>query len=553
MKKFKFFSSLTTILVGSSLLSPLLTSCTKTYKLSIKELKQEVIKTFYNLTSITHTSNVRTNNEYNNLRNIKNYYKSIVQSYNLTWVEQPDDLSHQYEGNAYFDIPATNGYQNNPAIILQAHMDIVYVNKDPHTNKYNYKINLVNTFDSQGNNIIKSDGMTNIGADNGIGVATILALAKYQDKFNHGLIRCILTTDEEQGCNGAQYVPSSWFKYQNKKIKYLLNLDWETLDQICVASSGVYRPIYSCNFNSDQITNLSSNSNYTTYKFKSCGFKGGHNLNASIHANALLPLLGCIKDISYDYSDYCISYMITPDTWSEQTTNIPKSAEICISFNTDGDDITNEINGDLQVLRNMIVNNYEDENKDAICSVEKVSNPTKALTKQVSSNIFNMLINLPNGKIVYDKFNPIEDISGNLSPLYLDLNIDQPQFSVMSMLRAYNDKTISEYNTDMDKLYTDYLSTYPNAKITTQASYPAWVGNDNRLIKKVQDGYKDIKLKPESVFVNSGLENSMFVDKVKNIATIGPTIVNSHEVEETLYVDTLDPYLEVVLYVLEHI
>ena len=123
----------------------------------------------------------------------------------------------------------------------------------------------------------------------------------------------------------------------------------------------------------------------------------------------------------------------------------------------------------------------------------------------------------------------------------------------MSMLRAYNDKTISEYNTDMDKLYTDYLSTYPNAKITTQASYPAWVGNDNRLIKKVQDGYKDIKLKPESVFVNSGLENSMFVDKVKNIATIGPTIVNSHEVEETLYVDTLDPYLEVVLYVLEHI
>ena len=107
-----------------------------------------------------------------------------------------------------FDIPASNDGKNIPTVILQCHVDMVCVSVDDKVNE-DFEIVLEESKAADGKPIIHSkDNKTTIGADNGVGIATLFALAKNRDKFKHGKIRCILTTDEENGFYGASQVPT---------------------------------------------------------------------------------------------------------------------------------------------------------------------------------------------------------------------------------------------------------------------------------------------------------------------------------------------------------
>ena len=75
---------------------------------------------------------------------------------------------------------------------------------------------------------MKAKGTT-LGADDGSGIAAMLAVAELRDKFNHGPIRCILTADEEPGMQGASAL---WDEQKNlvdhnEGYDYLLNIDGE--------------------------------------------------------------------------------------------------------------------------------------------------------------------------------------------------------------------------------------------------------------------------------------------------------------------------------------
>ncbi|MCF0117869.1 MAG: hypothetical protein HUJ61_07495 [Bacilli bacterium] len=109
----------------------------------------------------------------------------------------------------YFDIPASKDGQDIKPIILQGHIDMVYDNVDKQVDKHNVKIDLVDETINGERVIHSKDYKTSIGADDGISVSLMLVLAKHRDEFKHGLIRCVLTTDEEPGLIGAEQIPAS--------------------------------------------------------------------------------------------------------------------------------------------------------------------------------------------------------------------------------------------------------------------------------------------------------------------------------------------------------
>ncbi len=130
-------------------------------------------------------------------------------------------------GNVIISKPATKGMEDRKAIVLQSHLDMVHQkNNDTDFD-----------FDNQGIEMyidgdwVRAKGTT-LGADNGLGVATIMAILESTD-IAHPAIEALFTIDEETGMTGAKELDSSILKGD-----ILLNLDTEEDDEIGIGCAG---------------------------------------------------------------------------------------------------------------------------------------------------------------------------------------------------------------------------------------------------------------------------------------------------------------------------
>ncbi|HLX11519.1 MAG TPA: beta-Ala-His dipeptidase, partial [Bacteroidota bacterium] len=130
-------------------------------------------------------------------------------------------------GNVLVRKPASAGKEHSPSMALQGHLDMVCeknagtvhdFTKDP--------IELVRK-----NGTIMANGTT-LGADNGIAVATNLAIME-DNSIAHGPLEFLFTIDEEVGLGGASHLQPGWLK-----SKTLLNLDSEEEGALYVGCSG---------------------------------------------------------------------------------------------------------------------------------------------------------------------------------------------------------------------------------------------------------------------------------------------------------------------------
>ncbi len=134
-----------------------------------------------------------------------------------------EDAAH----NVYVAKPATPGMENRKGVVLQAHLDMV-------PQKNNDKV-----FDFENDPIdayidgdwVTADGTT-LGADNGIGVAAILAVLE-DDTLPHGPLEALFTATEETGMDGAFGLEPGLLRGD-----ILLNLDSETEGELYVGCAG---------------------------------------------------------------------------------------------------------------------------------------------------------------------------------------------------------------------------------------------------------------------------------------------------------------------------
>ena len=130
-------------------------------------------------------------------------------------------------GNVIIKKPASEGMENRKTLILQSHLDMVHQkNNDTQFD-----------FDTQGIEMfvegdwVKAEGTT-LGADNGLGVATMMAILESTD-IAHPAIEALFTIDEETGMTGAMQLDASLLSGE-----ILLNLDTEEDDEIGIGCAG---------------------------------------------------------------------------------------------------------------------------------------------------------------------------------------------------------------------------------------------------------------------------------------------------------------------------
>ncbi|MBQ7566432.1 MAG: M20/M25/M40 family metallo-hydrolase [Oscillospiraceae bacterium] len=130
-------------------------------------------------------------------------------------------------GNVFMTLPASRGYENEPPILLQAHMDMVWKKDDGvrfHFEKDAIRLRI------EGDHLT-ADGTT-LGADNAVGMATMLALAD-DPAIPHPPLELLFTVEEETGLHGAR-------KFDKSRIRArrMLNMDCGYTDVLCVSSAG---------------------------------------------------------------------------------------------------------------------------------------------------------------------------------------------------------------------------------------------------------------------------------------------------------------------------
>ena len=163
-------------------------------------------------------------------------------------------------GNVLIKKPASPGYENHPAVVLQSHIDMVWQkNKETQFDFATQGIQMILDGDW-----VRANGTT-LGADNGIGVATILATLASKT-LKHPPLEATFTIDEETGMTGAKELDPNWLKG-----RVLLNLDTEADNELTIGCAGGADVTAEASY---PVETLSQE--YQPFQLVVRGLKGGH-------------------------------------------------------------------------------------------------------------------------------------------------------------------------------------------------------------------------------------------------------------------------------------
>ena len=184
---------------------------------------------------------------------IAEYLRKFALENNLECI--PDKI-----GNVIIRKKASPGYENRRTVILQSHLDMV-CEKNADT-AHDFDVDAIKPrIDGQW---VKATGTT-LGADDGIGIAAMLAILESQD-IQHGPVEALFTVDEETGLTGAFALEAGQLKG-----RILLNLDSEDEGQLFIGCAGGKDTVASVPLETEAVP-----ADHIAMKASITGLKGGH-------------------------------------------------------------------------------------------------------------------------------------------------------------------------------------------------------------------------------------------------------------------------------------
>ncbi len=430
-------------------------------------------------------------------------------------------------GNVVISKPASSGMEGKPTVILQSHMDMVCeknsdVDHDFTKDPIKFKLN---------GDILTADGTT-LGADDGIGVATTLAILK-DNTLKHGPIEGLFTVDEETGLTGAFALESDMLTG-----KILLNIDSEDFGVVTVGCAGggdskIKLPLKTQPISKDMENML----------IKISGLRGGHS-GVDAHeqrGNAIKLLARMLWKTSQNYDFY-----LADIKGGDKHNAIPREAYAKVSIDKAD---KNKFISDLKSEEKDILGEIKPIDPNFKMDVEDIEKPDKVLDKNSQNNLLNLLHGLPHGvdKMSYD-ISGLVETSTNLATVILDGNNAimglSSRSSIASALQDFRDRIHA-------------IANLSGATVSEETPYPGWKPNlDSNLLKLSKKIFKDMYGKDPTVeAIHAGLECGIIGEKFPgmDMISIGPTIKYPHSPEEQVHISTVDKFYKFVLKILEEV
>lgn len=436
-------------------------------------------------------------------------------------------------GNVLIRKPASAGYESHPGVILQAHMDMVPQKESG--KRHNFETDPIEAYVEDNGEWVTANGTT-LGADNGIGVATALAILADKSVV-HPPLEAFFTVDEETGMYGAFALEGGWLQG-----KTLLNLDSETEGELYIGCAGGVDGTATFRY-----LPVPTEEGDIALRVRLAGCKGGHS-GCDIHlqrANACKLLFRFLKDAVANYEA-----RVARVEGGSLRNAIPREAEAVITIPADAlDDVMNLVD-DYETL---FVTEY-DGIEDAISlSAEQVDCPKVEMPEDVQDFLIHAITICPHG--VYRMLTDTPDIvetSNNLAMIEFAEEGEEHVIRVQCLTRSAVESRKRELREIIQSTFA-----IAGADVEFSGDYPGWKPNTHSaIVQKMTEVYKrDFGSEPRIVIIHAGLECGIIGRNYPgmDMVSFGPTIAHPHSPDERVNIATVQKFYELLLATLKEL
>ena len=429
-------------------------------------------------------------------------------------------------GNVIIRKPATAGMEDRKCVTLQSHLDMVHQKNN----------DTVFDFDTQGIDMcIDGDWVcakgTTLGADNGMGVAAIMALLESSDII-HPDIEALFTIDEETGMTGAMGLEGGILKGE-----ILLNLDTEEDDEIDIGCAGGIDVPAERVYTEIEVSTKGS----IAYTINVKGLNGGHS-GVDIHkglgnANKIMNSL-----LHYNLAKHHIQ-VASIDGGSLRNA-IPRESTAVIVID---DSLKQEFEDDFYILSSVIKNELKIIEPNLLITLKAAKLPEKVMETEAQERLIIGIFAAHSGVYAMSKSIPdLVETSNNIARVI----VKDGKIKVNCLTRSSVDSAKME-------LANALKSTFEVAgcKVTFKGNYPGWKPNpDSAILKVLKEKYESLfNETPKVVSCHAGLECGILGQNYPDMDMIsfGPTIKGAHSPDERVSISSVQKFWKFLLAILE--
>ncbi len=447
------------------------------------------------------------------------FVKAFGESLNLkTYVDEV--------GNVIIKKPATQGMETRQAIVLQSHLDMVHQKNSDTTFD----------FDKQGIEMyidgdwVRAQGTT-LGADNGIGVASIMSLLSSTD-IPHPAIEALFTIDEETGMTGALSLKGGLLAG-----KIMLNLDTEADNELTIGCAGGIDITATGSYNQ---VKPAGNAAFT---ISVKGLTGGHS-GAEIHlgrANANKLMNRILLNLTNEYG-----IKIASINGGSLRNAIPRESVAVIVADEKS---ATKIQTSVASLAVILKEEYKVTDPKLVVTIDKAATPAQVMDPAFQQKLLRAVYACPNG---------IYRMSPEISGLVQSSN-NVARILVVDGAYTIQCLTRSSVDTEKQDLAAAITSAFElmGASIESGGAYPGWEPKpDAPIVKLMTDLYAEMFHAPAHVnAVHAGLECGILGTNYPGMQMIsfGPNINGPHSPDECVQISSVQKFWSFLLETLKRI
>lgn len=430
-------------------------------------------------------------------------------------------------GNVIIRKPATKGMEDRTPIVMQSHLDMVH-QKNNDTNF---------DFDSQGIDMyvdgdwVRARGTT-LGADNGLGVASIMTILA-SSEIQHPPLEALFTIDEETGMTGAKELIDGYLKG-----KILLNLDTEDDDELTIGCAGGIDITAERKYEESSLSGDGKGLKITVK-----GLSGGHS-GMDIHkglGNANRILVRLLWGATRNFGARVVSI-----DGGGLRNAIPREATSTFWVPQDRIELLKTwLNEQIAILKAEFATT--DPNLNVL--EESVGTPDKGLSQEDQGRMLGCLYSCPNG--IYRMSPDIQDLvqtSSNLARVICG----EGSFTAMCLTRS----AVDSEKMDMAEAIRAAFQQW-DCQVTMDGAYPGWTPKPGaEIVQIMADLYRErFKEEPKVLACHAGLECGIIGEHYPEMEMIsfGPNIKGAHSPDERTQISSVQKYWDFLLETLKRI
>ncbi len=450
-----------------------------------------------------------------------------IQKFLLDWgKEKGVEAKLDDAGNVIMYKPATPGMEDCKIVMLQGHMDMV-PQKTPDS-PHNFETDPIETWiDGEW---VKAKNTT-LGADDGMAVATIMAIME-DNTLKHGPLEGFITADEESTMGGVNNMSADLLKGE-----ILLNLDNETFGEFMIGSAGGINLTASLEYKEEEEVPAGDVA-VTIGIHNLLGGHSGLEINEG-RGNANKMMARLVQDAIANFEARLASWQ-----GGNMRNAIPRDCDVVLTVPAENVEALKEV---VDEWRETFKGEYGFVEKALTLDIAETALPSALVPEEIQDNLVNALCACHNGVMRFIPEVPsIVETSSNLA--IVEIGGGKVMFKVL--VRSSRDSMRDCCSETLESVFS-----MAGMKIELDGAYPAWQPNpESEIVALMKDVYKELNGEECKVqVIHAGLECGVIGAKYPkmDMVSFGPTMRSPHTPNERCFIPSVEKYWQFVLTTLE--